>query len=92
MRKTTPVDLEACGEVGTSPQIAACWAPRERADTGPTRAKVDGTFVMRLRNRVPEPTSIHWHGLRVPADMDGTELVQHPVRRVGVRAPLPTGG
>jgi FtsP/CotA-like multicopper oxidase with cupredoxin domain len=30
-------------------------------------------------NRLPEATSIHWHGLRIPAPMDGTDMVQHPV-------------
>jgi FtsP/CotA-like multicopper oxidase with cupredoxin domain len=48
---------------------------------GPTiEAKLGDTLVVRLTNQLPEPTSIHWHGLRVPADMDGTELVQHPVQ------------
>lgn len=31
-------------------------------------------------NRLPEPTVIHWHGLRIPAAMDGTEDVQRPVQ------------
>ncbi len=31
-------------------------------------------------NRLPEPTVIHWHGLRIPATMDGTEVVQRPVQ------------
>ena len=31
-------------------------------------------------NRLPEPTVIHWHGLRIPATMDGTEDVQRPVQ------------
>ncbi len=31
-------------------------------------------------NRLPEPTVIHWHGLRVPAAMDGTESVQRLVQ------------
>jgi FtsP/CotA-like multicopper oxidase with cupredoxin domain len=31
-------------------------------------------------NRLPEPTVIHWHGLRLPAAMDGTEVVQRPVQ------------
>ena len=30
-------------------------------------------------NNLPEPTAIHWHGLRVPAAMDGTGMVQRPV-------------
>jgi FtsP/CotA-like multicopper oxidase with cupredoxin domain len=31
-------------------------------------------------NRLPEPTVIHWHGLRIPAAMDGTEIVQRLVQ------------
>jgi FtsP/CotA-like multicopper oxidase with cupredoxin domain len=31
-------------------------------------------------NRLTEPTVIHWHGLRIPAAMDGTEVVQRPVQ------------
>jgi FtsP/CotA-like multicopper oxidase with cupredoxin domain len=31
-------------------------------------------------NRLPEPTVIHWHGLRIPAAMDGTEVVQRPIQ------------
>jgi FtsP/CotA-like multicopper oxidase with cupredoxin domain len=47
---------------------------------GPTiEAEVGDTLVVRLTNRLPEPTTIHWHGLRIPAEMDGTELVQRPV-------------
>jgi FtsP/CotA-like multicopper oxidase with cupredoxin domain len=48
---------------------------------GPTiEAEVGDTLVVELTNALPEPTSIHWHGLRVPADMDGTELVQKPIQ------------
>ena len=36
-----------------------------------------------LTNSLPQPTTIHWHGLRVPADMDGTEAVQAPVEPGG---------
>ncbi len=47
---------------------------------GPTlRAKVGDTLIVRLKNNLQEPTTIHWHGLRIPADMDGTEEVQAPV-------------
>src|SRR5919198_429239 len=48
---------------------------------GPTiEADVGDTLVVVLTNALPEPTSIHWHGLRVPADMDGTQLVQQPIQ------------
>ena len=31
-------------------------------------------------NRLSEPTLIHWHGLQIPAAMDGTQMVQKPVQ------------
>ncbi len=34
---------------------------------------------IRFTNRLSEPTLIHWHGLRVPAAMDGTQSTQRPV-------------
>ncbi len=35
------------------------------------RAKVGDTVVVHFTNHLPEATTIHWHGLRVPAEMDG---------------------
>jgi FtsP/CotA-like multicopper oxidase with cupredoxin domain len=43
-------------------------------------AEVGDTLVVDLTNALHEPTSIHWHGLRVPAEMDGTQLVQQPIQ------------
>jgi FtsP/CotA-like multicopper oxidase with cupredoxin domain len=42
-------------------------------------ANVGDTIRARLTNNLGQPTTIHWHGLRVPSDMDGTEAVQPPV-------------
>ena len=42
-------------------------------------ARVGDVLVVRLTNRLPEPTTIHWHGLRLPSPMDGTEDVQRPI-------------
>src|SRR5919201_3230352 len=64
------------------------YAPGRRVDgntfngqvPGPTiEAEVGDTLVVRFANELSEPTTIHWHGLRVPADMDGTEAVQRAV-------------
>jgi FtsP/CotA-like multicopper oxidase with cupredoxin domain len=41
-------------------------------------AEVGDTIQVRFTNNLPQSTTIHWHGLRVPADMDGTEAVQPP--------------
>lgn len=47
---------------------------------GPTiEARVGDVLEVRLTNRLPEPTTMHWHGLRLPAPMDGTDMVQRPV-------------
>src|SRR5918999_424298 len=47
---------------------------------GPTiEARVGDVLEVRLTNRLPEPTVIHWHGLQLPAAMDGTDMVQRPV-------------
>jgi FtsP/CotA-like multicopper oxidase with cupredoxin domain len=47
---------------------------------GPTiEAEVGDVVEVRFTNRLPEPTTIHWHGLRVPAAMDGTDMVQRPI-------------
>jgi FtsP/CotA-like multicopper oxidase with cupredoxin domain len=35
------------------------------------RAKVGDQLVVHFKNELPEATTIHWHGLRVPAAMDG---------------------
>ncbi len=43
-------------------------------------AKQDVPLEIEFTNRLPEPTVIHWHGLRIPAEMDGTEVAQRPVQ------------
>ncbi len=43
------------------------------------RANKGDTLVVRLINHLKEPTMIHWHGLRIPASMDGTGATQRPV-------------
>jgi FtsP/CotA-like multicopper oxidase with cupredoxin domain len=43
-------------------------------------AKQGVPLEIRFTNNLPEPTLIHWHGLRIPAAMDGTQAVQRPVQ------------
>ena len=46
-------------------------------------AKVGDRLVVELKNSLPEPTTIHWHGLRLPAAMDGTMAMQQAVQPGG---------
>jgi bilirubin oxidase len=42
---------------------------------GPTLDVREGDrVIVHFRNDLPEPTTIHWHGLHIPADMDGSPL------------------
>lgn len=52
---------------------------------GPTiRVKRGQEVRVRLLNELPEPTTIHWHGLRLPNAMDGVpHLTQAPVEPGG---------
>jgi FtsP/CotA-like multicopper oxidase with cupredoxin domain len=45
----------------------------------PIEASVGDVVVAHLVNHLPQATTIHWHGIRVPAEMDGTDAVQAPV-------------
>jgi FtsP/CotA-like multicopper oxidase with cupredoxin domain len=45
---------------------------------GPTLEVREGDrVVIHFRNELPEPTTVHWHGMRLPFDMDGSPF--HPV-------------
>ncbi len=48
---------------------------------GPTlRTKVGDKMVINFRNDLPEPTTIHWHGLRIVNSMDGVPVVMNPIQ------------
>jgi FtsP/CotA-like multicopper oxidase with cupredoxin domain len=44
------------------------------------KAKVGDRVIVHFTNSLPEATTIHWHGLRVPNDMDGAPgITQAPI-------------
>jgi FtsP/CotA-like multicopper oxidase with cupredoxin domain len=46
---------------------------------GPTlRVRLGDTLRVRFTNRLPQPTTIHWHGVRVPNAMDGVPHATQP--------------
>ena len=42
------------------------------------RMRQGDTVTIRVTNRLPSRSSIHWHGLLVPADMDGVPGLSFP--------------
>lgn len=43
------------------------------------QAKVGDRVIVHFENRLMEPTTVHWHGLRISDKMDGSPRVQSPV-------------
>ena len=43
------------------------------------RAKVGDEVIVHFKNELPEETTVHWHGLRIPDSMDGSPRLQAPV-------------
>lgn len=47
---------------------------------GPTIEVNEGDRVrIHFENRLPEPTSVHWHGMEVPIEMDGVPAISQPL-------------
>ncbi len=42
-------------------------------------ARVGDRIIVHFKNDLAEPTTIHWHGLRIDSAMDGTPRVQDPI-------------
>jgi FtsP/CotA-like multicopper oxidase with cupredoxin domain len=47
------------------------------------RAKVGDRLIVHFKNDLPEPTTVHWHGVRVPIAMDGVPGISQPPVKPG---------
>src|SRR5499433_1734144 len=51
---------------------------------GPMIEVVEGDRVRVIfENKLPEPTTLHWHGLEIPIEMDGTPYISQPMVEPG---------
>ena len=62
-----------------SPVTVAAWGFNGQIPGQAIQARVGDVLEVRFTNRLPEATTVHWHGLCIPAAMDGTDTVQQPV-------------
>lgn len=60
-------------------KVITAWGFNNQVPGPVLKAKKGDTLVVRVQNDLPEPTMVHWHGIRLPASMDGTGEVQHPI-------------
>jgi FtsP/CotA-like multicopper oxidase with cupredoxin domain len=86
------VEVELVATTGTAQLLdgktTPVWGYRDgaRADSAPSipgpmlRAKVGDQIVVHFKNELPaDETTIHWHGLRLPPESDGTPSTMSPV-------------
>jgi FtsP/CotA-like multicopper oxidase with cupredoxin domain len=52
------------------------WGFNQQVPGPVLQAKQGDTLVVKVINNLPEATMVHWHGIRLPAAMDGTGEVQ----------------
>jgi FtsP/CotA-like multicopper oxidase with cupredoxin domain len=60
-------------------KIVKAWGFNNQLPGPVLQAKKGEELTVRVTNNLPEPTIIHWHGIRLPATMDGTDDVQKPI-------------
>jgi len=42
------------------------------------RIRVGNRLIVHFTNKLPKPTTVHWHGIRVPIEMDGVPDISQP--------------
>jgi FtsP/CotA-like multicopper oxidase with cupredoxin domain len=47
------------------------------------RTRVGDRLIVHFTNQLPQPTTVHWHGVRVPIEMDGVPDVSQPEVKTG---------
>lgn len=47
------------------------------------RTKVGDRLIVHFTNNLPDTTTVHWHGIRVPIEMDGVPGISQPDMRTG---------
>ncbi len=59
-------------------QVVRTWAYGDQVPGPLLRGTAGEVLEVRLRNRLPDPTTIHWHGMAVPYDQDGVPDLPAP--------------
>jgi FtsP/CotA-like multicopper oxidase with cupredoxin domain len=83
--KIVEIDLTArVAEVEVAPGSKVRAWTYDGSIPGPLiRARVGDRLIVHFTNDLPEPTTVHWHGLRVPIEMDGVPGISQPEVKPG---------
>ena len=72
-------------EVDLGGTVVHTWAYGSTIPGKAFRATAGDRVIVDFRNDLPEPTSVHWHGLAIRNDMDGVPGVTTPETAPGAR-------
>ena len=82
--KIVEIDLRAeLADVQIAPgKVVHAWTYNGGLPGPLIRARVGDRLIVHFKNDLPEPTTVHWHGVRVPIEMDGVPgISQDEVKR-----------
>jgi FtsP/CotA-like multicopper oxidase with cupredoxin domain len=77
--KIVEVNLEArVADVQVGAQKVQAWTYNGSIPGPLIRAKAGDRLIVHFTNQLPSPTTVHWHGVRVPIEMDGVPGISQP--------------
>jgi FtsP/CotA-like multicopper oxidase with cupredoxin domain len=69
-------------EVATGTRVNA-WTYNGGLPGPLIRTRVGDRLIVHFTNELPQPTTVHWHGVRVPIEMDGVPGISQPDVKTG---------
>lgn len=72
-------------------QVIQAWGYNNQVPGPLIRLKVGDKVAIVLKNELPQPTTMHLHGLAVPNDMDGVPEITMDGMTEGTQKPIQTG-
>jgi FtsP/CotA-like multicopper oxidase with cupredoxin domain len=82
--KIVEIDLTAkLADVQIDGKVVHAWT-YDGSLPGPLiKTRVGDRLIVHFRNELDEPTTVHWHGVRVPIEMDGVPEISQPEVKKG---------
>jgi FtsP/CotA-like multicopper oxidase with cupredoxin domain len=78
------IDLTAkLADVQIDGKVVHAWTYNGSLPGPLIKTRVGDRLIVHFRNELEEPTTVHWHGVRVPIEMDGVPGVSQPAVNKG---------
>jgi FtsP/CotA-like multicopper oxidase with cupredoxin domain len=77
--KVVEIDLVAkIADVSIDGKTVRAWTYNGSLPGPLIKARVGDRLVVHFKNELEQPTTVHWHGVRVPIEMDGVPEISQP--------------